>query len=106
MSPTATDVILAHGDRNGFALEETSDKIDAVNVLKANLKAAEQAAMVDKSKFDAEKDKTQFRQYEEACMLLQNYCSLCFFISYTELQAFPQHYCLCFFPCDIANILR
>ncbi|KAI1389309.1 DUF706-domain-containing protein [Hypoxylon trugodes] len=47
--------------RNGLDLEETSDHIDAVNVLKG------QAKFDDKSQFDADKDKTQFRQYEEAC---------------------------------------
>ncbi|KAL7623547.1 hypothetical protein AAE478_007230 [Parahypoxylon ruwenzoriense] len=47
--------------RDGLALEETGDLIDSVNVIKGQTK------FDDASKFDADKDKTQFRQYEEAC---------------------------------------
>ena len=47
---------------NGFALEETSDAIDAVNLLKAELKA--ERDIHDPSEFDAEKEKAKFRQYE------------------------------------------
>jgi inositol oxygenase len=43
----------------GRQLEETSDNIDAVNVLKARLKG--------KSHENAGKDESQFRLYEEAC---------------------------------------
>lgn len=50
--------------RNGLALEEISDNIDAVNVLKAKIK--EEKDMNAESEFDAQKDKTQFRQYDEA----------------------------------------
>ncbi|KAI2468009.1 DUF706-domain-containing protein [Annulohypoxylon bovei var. microspora] len=53
--------------RNGLELEETSDHIDAVNVLKG------QPKYDDKSQFDSEKDKTQFRQYEEACDRVKNF---------------------------------
>ncbi|KAH9885183.1 DUF706-domain-containing protein [Xylariomycetidae sp. FL2044] len=49
------------------SLEETSDKIDEVNVLKDQIKYN------TKSKFDAEKDQTQFRQYEEACDRVKNF---------------------------------
>ncbi|KAI2778526.1 DUF706-domain-containing protein [Daldinia loculata] len=55
--------------RNGLELEETSDHIDAVNVLKGQ----NQAKFDDKSQFDSAKDKTQFRQYEEACDRVQNF---------------------------------
>ncbi|KAI1655497.1 DUF706-domain-containing protein [Daldinia decipiens] len=55
--------------RNGLELEETSDHIDAVNVLKDQ----NQAKFDDKSKFDSTKDKTQFRQFEEACERVQNF---------------------------------
>ncbi|KAI1463897.1 DUF706-domain-containing protein [Daldinia caldariorum] len=55
--------------RNGLELEETSDKIDAVNVLKDQ----SQTKFDDKSQFDSAKDKTQFRQYEEACDRVQNF---------------------------------
>lgn len=54
--------------RDGRALEETSDAIDAVNVLKGQQsQGADKAAFDSHSQFDAAKDKTQFRQYEEAC---------------------------------------
>ena len=59
--------------RDGLALEATSDDIDEVNVLKAALKVKQGTAtqkekdIYENSQFDAEKDKTQFRQYEDAC---------------------------------------
>ncbi|KAI1079786.1 DUF706-domain-containing protein [Whalleya microplaca] len=53
--------------RDGLQLEDTSDNIDAVNVLK------DQGKYDSKSKFDSEKDKTQFRQYEEACDRVKNF---------------------------------
>ncbi|RYP44206.1 hypothetical protein DL768_009322 [Monosporascus sp. mg162] len=52
--------------RDGFELEDTSDKIDAVNVLKDQNKFG-------RSQFDAEKDKTKFRQYEDACDRVKNF---------------------------------
>ncbi|RDW87711.1 putative inositol oxygenase [Coleophoma crateriformis] len=61
-------------DRDGQALEDLSDDIDAVNVLKANMKKeAEASLLAEQSKFDAEKDKTQFRQYEDACDRVKNF---------------------------------
>ncbi|EEH38943.1 inositol oxygenase [Paracoccidioides lutzii Pb01] len=48
--------------RDGRALEELSDNIDEVNVLKATLK--KERGLYDKSEFDKDKDKSQFRQYE------------------------------------------
>lgn len=54
--------------RDGRALEETSDAIDAVNVLKGlQSQGADKASFDSQSQFDASKDKTQFRQYEDAC---------------------------------------
>lgn len=53
--------------RSGTKLEQTSDDIDAVNVLKG------QNDFSGKSKFDEEKDKTQFRQYEDACDRVKNF---------------------------------
>src|SRR6266576_3775651 len=59
--------------RDGLALEALSDNIDKVNVLKAALKANDGAAtqeekdIYEASQFDLDKDKAQFRQYEEAC---------------------------------------
>ncbi|KAI0427655.1 DUF706-domain-containing protein [Xylaria sp. FL1042] len=52
-------------NRDGLQLEATSDNIDKVNVLKDQMKQKEE--WTSKSKFDSEKDKTQFRQYEDAC---------------------------------------
>lgn len=70
-----------HADRDGPALEELSDNIDTVNVLKAALKASTAAkqqqqsekVISDKSEWEAEKDKTQFRQYESACDRVRNF---------------------------------
>ncbi|KAI0470644.1 DUF706-domain-containing protein [Xylariaceae sp. FL0804] len=53
--------------RNGQALEETADNVEAVNVLK------DQMGWKEGSKFDAAKDKTQFRQYEDACDRVKNF---------------------------------
>jgi inositol oxygenase len=58
--------------RDGLALEETSDNIDAVNVLKASLKKETEDIYIA-SQFDATKDKTQFRQYEDACSRVKNF---------------------------------
>ncbi|KAH9224116.1 inositol oxygenase [Leptodontidium sp. 2 PMI_412] len=61
MAPSATS---PYPQRNGADLEEVSDMVDEINVMKANLKAKEAAASTDeKSRFDLEKDKTQFRNY-------------------------------------------
>ncbi|KAI0438568.1 DUF706-domain-containing protein [Xylaria telfairii] len=59
-------------NRDGLELEATSDSIDNVNILKDQLKKKQQQQQQQeewdsKSKFDAEKDKNQFRQYEDAC---------------------------------------
>lgn len=60
--------------RDGQALEETSDAIDEVNVLKANMKKeAEEKGLYEESEFDKEKDKTNFRQYEDACDRVKNF---------------------------------
>ncbi|KAF8586626.1 DUF706-domain-containing protein [Ramaria rubella] len=50
-----------HSQRDGAALDSTSDAVDDVNVLKGKLNWDEA------SQFDAEKDKSKFRQYEAAC---------------------------------------
>lgn len=84
MAPIALDTPMTTsealpGKRDGLALEETSDYIDDVNVIKGNLKKAkqdmtqEEIDIYEKSKFDADKDKTQFRQYEEACDRVKNF---------------------------------
>lgn len=79
MAPaTIIDDTIFHPERNGLALEETSDKIDTVNVLKAQLKEAtpDDKDFHQGSRFDAEKDKTQFRKYEEACDRVKNFYRL------------------------------
>lgn len=57
--------------RDGHALEETSDHIDAVNVLKAQ--NSKTPSFDSDSEFDATKDKTQFRQYDDACDRVKNF---------------------------------
>ncbi|KAG9654912.1 DUF706-domain-containing protein, partial [Aureobasidium melanogenum] len=65
--------------RDGLALEATSDNIDEVNVLKAALKVKngtatqEEKDIYEKSQFDADKDKEQFRNYEDACDRVKNF---------------------------------
>ncbi|KAF2479011.1 inositol oxygenase 1 [Neohortaea acidophila] len=65
--------------RDGLALETTSDAIDEVNLLKAEMRVKNGTATqqelkaYEQSKFDAEKDKTQFRQYEDACDRVKNF---------------------------------
>ncbi|KAH7308850.1 putative inositol oxygenase [Rhexocercosporidium sp. MPI-PUGE-AT-0058] len=64
MAPSATS---PYSQRNGADLEEVSDLVDEINVMKASLKAKEAAASTDeKSRFELEKDKTQFRNYLES----------------------------------------
>ncbi|KAK5148880.1 hypothetical protein LTR04_000393 [Oleoguttula sp. CCFEE 6159] len=76
-TPNINETLNDH--RDGLALEATSDNIDQVNVLKAALKVKQGTAtqeeknIYEKSEFDAEKDKTQFRQYEEACDRVKNF---------------------------------
>lgn len=55
--------------RDGKAFDEVSDAVDEVNVLKLKQKQA----WDEKSKFDTEKDKATFRNYEEACDRVKNF---------------------------------
>jgi inositol oxygenase len=71
MAPIALDTTSSFEHRDGLALESLSDDIDAVNVLKDQIK--KEKAMNEKSEFDLEKDKTKFRQYEEACDRVKNF---------------------------------
>lgn len=65
--------------RDGCALEATSDAIDEVNVLKAAMRVEggtatqQEADIYGKSHFDAQKDKTKFRRYENACDRVKNF---------------------------------
>ena len=77
MAPIAIETPNVNKDfadhRDGLALEATSDAVDEVNVLKAALRVKngtatqEEKDIYEQSQFDAEKDKTQFRNYDEAC---------------------------------------
>ncbi|OJJ46651.1 hypothetical protein ASPZODRAFT_66253 [Penicilliopsis zonata CBS 506.65] len=72
MAPGAiVDFPTTNATRDGQALEELSDAIDHVNVLKANMK--KEKGLYEESEFDKEKDKTQFRQYEDACDRVKNF---------------------------------
>jgi inositol oxygenase len=59
--------------RDGLALEETTDNIEHVNILKAALQSKNESPMHAKSQFDSSKDKSQFRQYEAACSRVKNF---------------------------------
>ncbi|KAA8576654.1 hypothetical protein MFRU_014g01880 [Monilinia fructicola] len=65
MSPSATSesqqVVLAHKGTNGRALERVADGIEELNRARADIRDLDTP-----SKFDANKDKSKFRQYEEA----------------------------------------
>lgn len=63
-APIVEEARSLHPDRSGLALEEISDAIDEVNVLKARIKA--ERGIYEASKFDVDKDKTKFRQYKES----------------------------------------
>lgn len=64
-APEITDYVKTAATK----LDVVSDEVDAVNILKGN-KEVDFAA---ESQFDAEKDKTGFRQYEEACDRVKNF---------------------------------
>lgn len=66
-------------DRDGQALEEIDDNVHFVHVLEADMgqrtktKVIEESGIYEASIFDADKDKTQFRQYEDACDRVKNF---------------------------------
>ncbi|CAG9946634.1 unnamed protein product [Clonostachys rosea f. rosea IK726] len=62
MAPVATADIVENVP-SGKAMDSVSDAIDDVNVIKYD----------EESKFDAEKDKNTFRQYEDACDRVKNF---------------------------------
>ncbi|KAL1968549.1 hypothetical protein VTN77DRAFT_1759 [Rasamsonia byssochlamydoides] len=70
MAPVAIETTFQK--RDGHALEELSDQIDTVNILKQNLQKQERG-LYDASEFDKDKDKSKFRQYEEACDRVKNF---------------------------------
>jgi len=60
--------------KDGQALEEMSDAIDEVNIIKANMKVqGQEKGLYDESDFDKNKDKAGFRQYEDACDRVKNF---------------------------------
>ncbi|KAH7316995.1 inositol oxygenase [Stachybotrys elegans] len=65
LSPLAQSIPL-----DGHALEQTEDAIDSVNIIKGSPNSS---AYNDQSVFDQEKDKTTFRQYEDACDRVKNF---------------------------------
>ncbi|KAI5119145.1 hypothetical protein M0805_005224 [Coniferiporia weirii] len=52
--------------KDGRELDTTSDAVDEVNKLKTRM-------WFEESEFDAEKDKKQFRKYDEACERVKNF---------------------------------
>src|ERR1700753_1967849 len=76
-TPNVNEDFNSHKD--GLALEATSDAVDEVNVLKAAMRVKngtatqEEVDIYERSQFDAEKDKTQFRPYEKACDRVKNF---------------------------------
>ncbi len=67
MAPAAIDPVPF---RDGKALEDLSDNIDKVNVIKGRSK---ERNIYENSQFDAEKDKSQFRNYIDACDRVKNF---------------------------------
>lgn len=53
--------------RDGAALEAISDAVDAINIHKSMATVTESPSFDAESRFDAEKDKDRFRQYDDAC---------------------------------------
>ncbi|KAI0782053.1 myo-inositol oxygenase [Abortiporus biennis] len=56
---------------DAHVFEEISDAVDEVNKLKGTVEASHE--WDEESHFDADKDKTKFRQYEEACDRVKNF---------------------------------
>ena len=61
MAPVAmsSEPAVFNTKRDGHALEDLSDAIDTVNLLKNEMK--KERGLYDESEFDKNKDKTQFR---------------------------------------------
>jgi inositol oxygenase len=59
---------MSNTERDGIALEELVDEIEELNIKKDQyLRSRGEEGVYEQSRFDTEKDKTQFRQYEDAC---------------------------------------
>jgi len=59
--------------RDGLALEAISDAVDTVNILKGISAKNEEIDYDAESRFDAGKDKSTFRRYNEACERVKNF---------------------------------
>ncbi|EPE04499.1 inositol oxygenase 1 [Ophiostoma piceae UAMH 11346] len=64
--------VVSKAVKSGRELEDISDAIDEVNVLK-DQSTTDGPAFNEDSRFDQEKDKTQFRQYDDACDRVKNF---------------------------------
>ncbi|KAK2002092.1 DUF706-domain-containing protein [Colletotrichum falcatum] len=74
----AAAVAVPYVRTDGHALEQTTDFVEEVNILKDQVnKQQQQQQQQDNfdegSKFDQDKDKTAFRQYEDACDRVKNF---------------------------------
>jgi inositol oxygenase len=67
----AVDIRPLH--RDGAALEAISDAVDTVNIIKGMSTTTDGPAFDAASKFDTEKDKSTFRQYDDACDRVKNF---------------------------------
>lgn len=76
MAPAATVDYPTQTPGAGAALDEVSDQIDAVNVLKDQARQTMEAELGnfdEASKFDEGKDTAVFRQFEDACDRVKNF---------------------------------
>jgi len=61
-------------NRDGLALEELCDELEQINIRKdAAKQETQERDMYEPSEFDADKDKTKFRQYEDASDRVKNF---------------------------------
>lgn len=81
-APEVTDYI----KQKSAKLDAVSDKVDDVNVLKLK-----QLEYDDASKFDAAKDKENFRRYEEACDRVKNFYAVSLTWFPSRCQVFSLH---------------
>lgn len=58
---------------DGHALEQVEDDIEHVNIIKGKPPVKDADTYNEASKFDEDKDKTTFRQYEDACDRVKNF---------------------------------
>jgi inositol oxygenase len=66
------EVLQRQQQSKGQQLEDLSDAIDEVNIIKGK-QSTTSASYDQESKFDSEKDKDNFRDYEAACDRVKNF---------------------------------